>query len=157
MSDMSEENMPELATFKGLARGIGDLEQQYVNSGDANSAVNLAQAGMTFANQIQSGDSGKYLINQMVGVADEKIVLSKLDQNTSYDFLDGQTPAQAVEALKQQKTDLRKLMTDFAPAQLQMMQSESETASYMKRMEIYGEVEAMKWLIQQHPPAVPQQ
>jgi hypothetical protein len=156
MGDMTEENTPELVSFKQIAISIKDLQQQYVTSGDVNSAVNLAQMGITLANQLQNGDGGKYLINQMVGVADENIVLSKLDQNTSYDFLDGQTPAQVIETLKQQKVELRQLMTDFGPAQLQMMQSESETASYMQRMEIYGEVAAMKWLIQQHPPANPQ-
>ena len=46
-------------------------------------------------------------------------------------------------------------MNDFGPAQMQMMMSESETASYMQRLKIYGEVEAMKWVIQQHPPADP--
>jgi hypothetical protein len=40
---------------------------------------------------------------------------------------------------------------------MQMMQSESETASYMQRMKIYGETAAMQWVIQQHPPAAPQQ
>ena len=39
--------LPELATFKRLANGIGDLQKQYLNSGDADSAVNLAQMGMT--------------------------------------------------------------------------------------------------------------
>jgi hypothetical protein len=156
MSDMSDENMPELATFKKIGIGIKDLQQQYVTAGDANSAVNLAQMGMTLANQLQNGDGGKYLINQMVGVAEENLMLSKLDQNTSYDFLNGQTPAQVLQQTKDQKVELRQLMTDFGPAQLQMMQSESETASYMQRMEIYGEVAAMKWLIQQHPPANPQ-
>jgi len=45
-------------------------------------------------------------------------------------------------------------MEEFSPAQMQMLQSDSETANYMQRMKIYGEVAAMKWLIQQHPPAV---
>ena len=60
MSDMSEENMPELANFKQLAQGIAGLEQQYATSGDASSAVNLAQTGMTLANQLQNGDGGKF-------------------------------------------------------------------------------------------------
>ena len=153
ISDWAGENLPELATYKQLAQGIQGLEQQYTTSGDADSAVHLTQMGMTLGNQIQSGDSGKYIINQLVGVAIEKIMLSKLDQNTSYDFLDGQTPAQVAEVLKQQKAETRKLITDFAPAQMQMMTSESEMASLVQRMKIYGEVEAMKWAIQQHPPA----
>lgn len=157
MSDMTGDVLPELATYRRLAQGIGNLEKQYTDAGDANSAVNLTQAGVTFANQIQNGDSGKYLVNQLVGMAIERMMLSQLNQNTGYDFLDGQTPAQVSDALKQQKAETRKLITDFTPAQMQMMTSESEMASYIQRMKIYGEIEAMKWVIQQHPPAIPQQ
>jgi hypothetical protein len=46
-------------------------------------------------------------------------------------------------------------MTDFGPAQMRMVMSDSETASYMQRVKIYGEIGAMKWLIRQHPPAAP--
>ena len=155
MSGMSDENMPQLASFKIVARGIGDVMKQKTAAGDAASAGDLAQLGLDFAGKINSGDSGKLLINQMVGTASASIVLSQLDQNTAYDFLNGQTPAQAADTLKQQKVELRKLMSDFSPAQMQMMMSESETASYMQRLKIYGEVEAMKWVIQQHPPADP--
>ena len=80
-------------------------------------------------------------------------MLQHLDQNTAYDFLDGRTPAQVTAALKQQRTELRKLMADFTPVQFQMIPSESEMASYNQRVKIYGEVEAMKWALQQHPPA----
>ncbi len=151
MSDMAGEDLPELAAFKQLALGVQDLEKKYTDTGDANSAVNLAQMGMTLGNQIQSGDSGKYLINQLVGVAIEKIMLSKLDQNTSYDFLDGQTPAQISQQLKDQKVATRQFVQQASAAYLQM--SPDEMLNYSERMKIYGETEAAKWAIQQHPPA----
>ena len=151
MSDMAGEDLPELAAFKQLALGVQDLEKKYTDTGDANSAVNLAQMGITLGNQIQSGDSGKYLINQLVGVAIEKIMLSKLDQNTSYDFLDGQTPAQISQQLKDQKVATRQFVQQASAAYLQM--SPDEMLNYSERMKIYGETEAAKWAIQQHPPA----
>lgn len=150
MADMAGENMPQLATFKRLAQGIGNLEQQYATSGDANSAVNLAQMGMNLGNQLESGDSGKYLINQMVGIADENIVLSKLDPNTSYDFLDGQTPAQVLQQLKDQRASERELIGNFSAAYPLM--TPDEMTSYAERSKIYGEIPAMQWLVQQHPP-----
>lgn len=153
MSDMSEENMPELATIKRTDQGIAGLIQQKMAAGDADSAANLAEMGMLIAGKLNSNGSGKYLINQLVGTATAAIVLQHLDQNTAYDFLDGQTPAQVTEALNQQRTELRKLMSDFTPVQFQMIPSESEMASYNQRVKIYGEIEAMKWAIQQHPPA----
>lgn len=148
MACMSVENLPQLGNFKIVSQGIGEAMKK-----DPATAAELAQIGLDFTGKINSGDSGKFLINQLVGTATERIILSQLDQNTAYDFLNGQTPAQAAEAYKQQKVELSKLMTDFGPAQMQMMQSESETANYMQRLKIYGEVAAMKWLIQQHPPA----
>jgi hypothetical protein len=151
MSDMSEENMPELATIKRTDQGIAGLIQQKMAAGDADSAANLAEMGMVIADKLNSDDSGKYLINQLVGTATAAIVLQHLDQNTAYDFLDGQTPAQVTEVLKQQRTELRKLMADFISVEFQMIPSESEMASYNQRVKIYGEVEAMKWAIQQHP------
>jgi hypothetical protein len=155
MSDMAGENLNELATFKRLTQGIGELEQQYLAGGDSPSAENLAQAGLAFANQMQTGDSGKYLINQLVGTAETSIVLSKLDQNTSYDFLNGETPAQVREEMKTAKQANVQLMTQFQAAYLQM--TPDEMASYSERSKIYGELPAMQWVVQQHPPAQPQQ
>ena len=151
MSDWGAENLPELATYKMLAQNIQGLQQQYATSGDGDSAANLAQTGMTLGNQIQSGDSGKYLLNQLVGMAIEKMMLSKLDPNTSYDFLDGQTPAQISQQLKDQKKIYHELAAQFPTAYSQM--SPDEMVNYSERIKIYGEVDAIKWVIQQHPPA----
>jgi hypothetical protein len=153
MADMAGEILPQLANNKRLAQGIGHLEQQYVNSGDPNSAVTLAQMGMRLANQLQNGDSGKYDVNQLVAFADENIVLSQLDPNTSYDFLDGQTPAQVLQNLKQQKKDMVQMVQSFNAIYPQM--SPDEMVNFSERTKIYGEAEAMKWVIQQHPPTNP--
>jgi hypothetical protein len=153
MADMSEEDLPELATFKRLAQGIRDLQQQYLNSGDTGSAANLVQMGMRFGNQIGGGDSGKYIINQLVGMAIESIMLQQLDPNTSYDFLGGQTPGQISQMLKQQKAALRELSINFQAAYPGM--TEAELNTYSRRSQIYGETAAMQWVIQQHPSGNP--
>jgi hypothetical protein len=108
---------------------------------------------MTLANQLQNGDSGKYLINQLVGVAEENIVLSKLDQNASYDFLEGQTPAQVLLSNKQQKQAEVQIFQNFNTIYLRM--SPDEMVNYSERIKIYGELPAMNWVIQQHPPNNP--
>ena len=150
LADINKDMLPELAGFKRLAQGMGDLGKQYLHSGDANSANNLAQMGMNFGNQINNGDSGKYLINQLVGMAIENISLRQLDQNTSYDFLDGQTPAQVLQQLKDQKTALRNLSQNFQAAYPSL--TPDEMTSYIERSKIYGETAAAQWVIQQHPP-----
>ena len=151
LSDMSEENMPESATIKRVDQGIADLIQQRLAAGDAGSAANLAQMGMLIADKLNSGDSGKYLINQLVGWATEAIVLQRLDQNTAYDFLNGQTPAQVVQENKQQKAALKELLTEYQAAYPSL--TDAELNNYVQRSQIYGEAAAMQWVVQQHPPA----
>jgi hypothetical protein len=131
LSAMAEEDLPELAAIKRVDHGIDDLMKQKMDAGDADSAVNLAQMGMMIAYKLNSGDSGKYLINQLVGMATESIVLSHLDQNTAYDFLDGQTPGQVLQMLKQQKTAFRELSANFQAAYPSM--TEAELNNYSQR------------------------
>jgi hypothetical protein len=150
MSGMVQDDLPELATFKRLAQGMGDLEKQYLGSGNANSAANLTQMGMNLGNQLESGDSGKYMYNQLVGMADERIVLSQLDQNTSYDFLNGETPSEVIQGLSQQKKSMIQMMQNFNAIYPNL--TEDEMVNYTERSKIYGELPAMQWLIQQHPP-----
>ncbi|MGH7975569.1 MAG: hypothetical protein ACREC8_02775, partial [Limisphaerales bacterium] len=146
---MYTEELPELATFKHLAISINDLQQQDASSGDANSAASLAQMGMALGNQINSGDNRKYFINQLVGMAIENEALSQLDPNTSYDFLDGQTPDQIIAQNKEQKTAFRELDQNFQAVQPYL--TDSEMLGYQEREKIYGEIPAMQWVIQQHP------
>ncbi|MGD0745129.1 MAG: hypothetical protein ABSA45_08230 [Verrucomicrobiota bacterium] len=153
VSAMAAEDVPELATLKRVDQAIADLMQQKLTAGDADSAVNLAQVGMMIADKLNSGGSGKYLINQLVGMATEAIVLQHLDQNTPYDFLGGQTPSQVSQSLKQQKAAFKELSVNFQAAYPSM--TESELTIYSQRSQVYGEAEAMRWAVQQHPPNNP--
>ena len=93
------------------------------------------------------------MINLLVGIADKDIVLARLDPNTRYDFLDGQTPGQAMQQLQDQKTVYRNLARYFETACPQL--TEEEMGGYLERTKIYGEAEAMRRVIQQHPPGNP--
>jgi hypothetical protein len=147
MAAVESDNLPVMADFKGIATGIRDLQQQYLNSGDASSAQSLAQAGVGLADRLTEGDGGKFLINQLVGIGSENIVLQALDQNASYDFLGGETPAQRLAELKQQKAAIRDLTTVSSTIPTL---SEAEQASYWERSRIYGELEALRWVQQQN-------
>ncbi len=141
------------ATYKNLEISIQDLAKEKLAAGDLDSVQNLSQMGLTFADQIRSGDSGKLIINLLVGNAIEAVALSPLDQNTSYNFLDGQTPAQILQQLKEQKTSLRELVPNFDSAYPNL--APEEMAGFIERMKIYGAVDAMRWVVQQHPPTHP--
>jgi len=151
MAAMAGDNLPELADFKGIATGIRGMQQQYLTSGDTASAQNLSQAGVDLADHLMTGDSGKFVINQLVGIASETIVLQNLDQNTAYGFLDGETPAQRLADLKQEKASI----TQFTKNQNAFFtMSSDQQATYWERIKIYGELPAMQWL-QQQTPATP--
>jgi hypothetical protein len=149
MSAMAGDLLPELSNLKGIAQGIRDAQKQYVDSGDNVSVQNLSQMGLGLASRLTSGEGGRFVISQMVGAATETIALQALEQNTSYDFLGGKSPAQRLEELKQQKLDIKALAGGFSSAFVNA--TEAERDSYAERMKIYGEVAAMRWLQQQHP------
>jgi hypothetical protein len=141
--------LTEDGTLKQLAWSVADLEKQQAAIGDSVSVENLAQMGLAFADQIRSGENGKLIINQLVGNSSEALALSGLDQNTSYDFLDGQTPDQALQQIKEWKAAIRELTQNFEAAYPGL--TEEEMAGYAERKIIYGEVDAMRWVVQQHP------
>jgi len=149
MAGMAGDLLPELSNFKGVATGIRDMQQQYVNSGDMASVQNLAQAGLSLTDRLTGGDSGKFIINQLVGMACEAVVLDSLDKNTAYDFLDGETPTQRLADLKQQKASIKELLQ--SQNTLLMNANQDQMANYWERTKIYGELDAMRWWQQQNP------
>jgi lipopolysaccharide export system protein LptA len=142
--------MMEDANLKRLAVDIEDTQKQQLNAGDNNSVANLAQTGMNLGNQLSSGDSGKYFANQIEGVLIGNVVLQQLDPNTSYDFLNGETSSQALQEREQQRKSLSQLAKSVDAVFPEM--TEEEENSYFDRSKIYGEVDAMRWMLQQHPP-----
>ena len=136
-----------LTTLKQLASQMTDLQKQELNVGDNNSAENLAQMGMILGDQLNSGASGNYLINQLAGLAVESMMLAPLDANTSYDFLDGETPAQRLQEIKQQEFKLNQLVKSFEAIKPAL--TDAEQVSFQERVKIYGEIAAVQWALQQ--------
>ena len=151
LSSMARESLPQLSTIKVLAQGIAEVMKQKTSVGGAEATAQLAQLGLGLSDKLNSGDSGKFWINQLVGMATEQIMLSQLDKNTIYDFLGGKTPAQVSAELKQQKKDWVQSLPKFEAAEAQM--TDAEMASYTQRKKIYGELAALKWAAELHSPA----
>jgi hypothetical protein len=148
MSALGNDVLPQLPVLKGVAIGIKDLQQQYLNSGDPGSAQALAQTGMVLSDRMMSGDSGKMIINQLVGMSSAAIVLDSLDKNTSYDFLGGKTPAQVLAGFKDTKSTIKNMNQTVVPTIATL--SEDQMTSYWERLKIYGEMNALQWLQQQN-------
>ena len=150
LSSMAQESSPQLGIAKQVAQGIAEVMKQKSAAGDAEATGQLAQLGLGLSDKLNSGDSGKFLINQLVGMATEQVMLRQLDKNTTYDFLGGKTPAQVSAELKQQKKDFIQGFPNFQAVEGQM--TDAEMASYVQRMKIYGETAALKWAAELHPP-----
>ncbi len=153
MCSISVESIGQLPAFKQVAQGIMEVMKEKSGAGYAGETAALAQLGLGLSEKLNSGDSGKLLINQLVGMAIRNVSLSQLDKNIAYDFLDGKTPAQVLAESKQQKKEFNKLVSKFPFAETQM--TDAESANYNQRVKIYGELAAMKWAAELHPPTNP--
>jgi hypothetical protein len=76
-----------------------------------------------------------------------------LDQNTSYDFLGGQTPAQILQQFKEQKASFMELVQNFEAIYPNL--ASEEMAGFIEHINVYGQIDAMRWLVQQHTPTNP--
>jgi hypothetical protein len=142
------DTLAELATLKQLASQMSDLQKHELNVGDNTSAKNLAQMGTFLGGKLNNGANGNYIINQLVGMAVESMTLAQLDPNTGCDFLAGETPGQKLQELRQQKSMLSELNKSFEAIAPGL--TDAEQVSFQERVKIYGEVGAMRWLLQQH-------
>jgi hypothetical protein len=154
MAGSAQDILPNVATLKKLVLDMQKLQKQELDAGDTVSVENLARMGLTLANQVRSGDNGKHIINQIVGITTESAVLVQLDQNTSYDFLGGETPSQRQQELKQQTLSLKELTGSYTAVQSDL--TDAELMGFSERMKAFGEIEAMRWVAQQHGTNLPQ-
>jgi len=155
MSAAAGDLLPELSSWKGLAQGVRELQKQYASSGDSASVDNLSQFSLALANRLTGGDSGKFIISQLVGMAIEALALAELNPNTSYAFLDGKTPSQRKDELKQQRASMRELSQSFQAAFQGLTETQRE--NYSERARIYGELSTMRWLVEQRGANTPSQ
>jgi len=148
-ANISGDLMSTLATFKQLGQGLAAMQKQAVDSGSMDSAGDIYDMGTTLADNLQNGDGGDYLICHLVGIAEQSLLLSQLNQNTSYEFLDDQTPAQAMQELKDQKSAITQLIKNFPAAYARL--TPEEILDYTGRVKDDGELAAMQWVLEQHP------
>lgn len=140
--------LPQMAQLKGLAQNIAATERQYIAAGDHAAAENLARLGMQLSEHLTAGEGSRTVIGQLVGMAIERLVISPLDAQRPYDFLNGSIPDHL-----EQLNARRAAVKEDAKLMEQWMQSatESEVMSYFDRFKIYGEREALRWLRRRMP------
>lgn len=139
--------LPELTKLKQVSLDLVDLAKRYDQAGDVASAQAVREMGMSLGGRLdQSGQPT--LIQELVGHAIERIVLNSMNPNAPYGT-SGQTVKELSDSIGQRRKSLRAL-TEQAEPLLQTM-SDSEPAHFYDRLKLYGEVSAMRWVVNQTP------
>ena len=139
--------LPQLAELKGLSQEMQKMQKEYMAAGDTRSAEALAQMGRSLAQQLTTGEGSRVLINQLVGAAIERIVLSPLGTDYQPSFLNG-TVQQRFDELQTFRQSVKDLTQGFEPWMANA--SEPELISYFDRMKLQGEYKALQWLRNRH-------
>lgn len=138
---------PELHSLKQVAYSLNELEQEYKDANDPVSAYHVAELGMHLAGQLNAQDGTGLVIGQLVGLSCEALYLQVLDPNQPCDFLNGLTPAERHDQLNQQRESLLQMsqtLRTLAPTM-----TDDQWIGLAQRRKIYGQAEALKWLLQQ--------
>ena len=141
--------LPQLAQMKDVARQLGNLQEQYLAAGDLAGAQQLALLGQGASRELSEGSGGaNFLINQLVGLAMERILISKLPHDSQPDFL-GMTVQERMTQIEERKAELR----THTPLFNEMIArgNEAEMVSYFDRVKLNGENAALKWLAGRTP------
>ncbi len=140
--------LPHLAELKDLAKDMAVMQQKFLAAGDSTSAEHLAQYGLQLSQHLTSGEGSGMIIDQLVGLAVARLVLSPLEAETSYHFLPN-TPGEQLAEIENQKKASH--AATAATENALKASSDLDVANYFERIKIYGERAAMEWLIQRQP------
>ena len=141
--------LPQVTQLRDLGRQLATLQQNYLAAGDQSGAEQLARMGDTLSRDMGGERAGAgVLINQLAGMAVEKSLLKGLPPDSEPDFLSTsvQQRLAQIEELKMQSRTLVPLLD-----QMLLRGNEAEIIGYFDRMEMYGELRALKWLAGRTP------
>jgi hypothetical protein len=139
--------LPELAPLKQLALDMVDLAKRYDQAGDAPSAAALRELGLGLGHRLDQSQPVP-LLNPLVGVAIERLMLDTMNPEVVY-AESGQTVQGRVDELKAGRKEIRGLV-ESAESSLRTM-SDADLAHFFDRVKLYGEIAAMRWVVQQGP------
>jgi hypothetical protein len=135
--------LPHLKELKQLNQSIMDVAAAYRQAGDAASAQAALEYGLQLGQRLCESTTDP-LINQLVGLAIQRSVLETLDPNSPYGTT-GQTVADVLQQLKQQRAAIKVLNSETEP--LHQSMSPQDWITYLDRLRMSGELSAMEWLI----------
>lgn len=145
--------LPHLARLKKLAQGLQEVQRQYLASGNTAGAETLAAMGVQLGRQLESGQGSGLLINQLVGLAVERLSLSELPASSTPGFLEG-TVEEHLNARKARREELKEVHLGFED--WLRAASEEQVVQHYDRLRAHGEEAALGWVKTGAPaPALP--
>lgn len=134
--------LPLLNEMKSLAENMVKLSKSYRQAGDGASADAAVAAAVNLGEQFRNSGNA-LLVHQMLGIGIEQSALGTLDPNALFGP-SGKTPADLLNDLKADRAALSALVRETVPFQDRM--TPQDWISYIDRMKLLGEPNAMRWL-----------
>lgn len=125
-----------------VSHSLMAVQEEFIRSADFDAAEPTVIIGLTMGQRIQK--QGPYNIDQLTGIAIEKMFLQQLDPLTQAGP-SGQTAGERQQLLDAKLLEIKDLSSRFFPV---FMQSDDVTqASYLAMVKADGELAAMRWLV----------
>ena len=137
----------QLPQVKQLGVDLVDLAKAYNQSGDPVSAQAALQMAMDLGHRYADPATDPMLINQLVGMAIEKIALGAMDPNSPYGN-NGQTVRDQVNQITRDRaaiTELVQQAQSFLPTM-----SDQDILNYENRRRAFGEIAALQWIVSKY-------
>ena len=133
-----------LTQVKQLGVDLVDLAKAYNQSGDPASAQAAFQMAMNLGQRYADPSTDPMLINQLVGMAIEKIALGAMDPNNPYGN-NGQTVQDQLNQIARNRAAITELVQQATP--LLPTMSDQDILNYENRRRAFGEVAALQWVV----------
>ena len=133
-----------------LSKRLSALQAQYLQAGDLESAQSIAEIGIRLGTQMQE-PQGFFMVGDLVGMKIEKQFLEGLDSSNVL-IAGNQTVGDRLIGLDQRKQMIKELVPLFEDLLPNL--SESEVTTFIERTKLFGEFEAIQWLMGKHGAAV---
>jgi hypothetical protein len=138
--------LPHLAQLKKLVQGVMDLAGTYRQAGDEASAQAVLQMGLNVGQRLRSGGD-QFLIQELVGIAAERIALAGFDPSAPYGS-EGQTVKDRLDQIVQEREQI-KVLGKQVEGLLPTM-SEQDLVTYFERVKTLGETAATRWAVEKY-------
>lgn len=136
--------LPHVTTVRNLGRDLNRLRQGYLDAGDTGTATAVSEVTWQLGRQFSGEAGGRYLLNELVGLALEGSALKGLPGDFAADYLPG-TVAEIQAGQQARKAAVQEANKVLTP-DLMLSLSEQEWMSFFDRRNLQGERAALQWI-----------